>query len=238
MKTLAETWFAEGRIDFELKKYTLLAYLREVNRHFHRNKLYPHLADLIFHFNNLVAFRKNKSHLQKSFPKRLSKADIEQLKLIYEKIVADDAMMQELEQIIEYSMEKMDNSLREGKEIYEYVEKQLTIFPVGLLPLNPAEGYIFITDGTNRETNVYEFQVTLFESDSERYRGIHTLYLCSYAKNFIHTYEHIKSDLIRNHEKFFNPAVYSIETGLEFPVEETLLPVAKRFLVKYISNIS
>jgi len=27
MKTLSETWFAEGYIDFELKKYTLLAYL-------------------------------------------------------------------------------------------------------------------------------------------------------------------------------------------------------------------
>ena len=30
MKTLSETWFAEGYIDFELKKYTLLAYLQEI----------------------------------------------------------------------------------------------------------------------------------------------------------------------------------------------------------------
>jgi len=34
MKTLSETWFAEGYIDFELKKYTLLAYLQEVNKNF------------------------------------------------------------------------------------------------------------------------------------------------------------------------------------------------------------
>jgi hypothetical protein len=32
MKTLSETWFADGYIDFELKKYTLLAYLQEINR--------------------------------------------------------------------------------------------------------------------------------------------------------------------------------------------------------------
>ena len=31
MKQLSETWFAEGYIDFELKKYTLLAYLNEIN---------------------------------------------------------------------------------------------------------------------------------------------------------------------------------------------------------------
>ena len=64
MKQLSETWFAEGRIDFELKKYTLLAYLQEINKHFSENKLYPQLADIIFHYNNIVAFRENKKYLQ------------------------------------------------------------------------------------------------------------------------------------------------------------------------------
>ena len=59
MKTLSETWFADGSIDFEMKKYTLLAYLQEVNKYFNANKLYPQLADIIFHYNNLVAFREN-----------------------------------------------------------------------------------------------------------------------------------------------------------------------------------
>ena len=72
MKTLSETWFAEGYIDFELKKYTLLAYLQEINRHFDENKLYPQLADLIFHYNNIVAFRENKKYLQEQFPKKLT----------------------------------------------------------------------------------------------------------------------------------------------------------------------
>ena len=63
MKTLSETWFADGFIDFELKKYTLLAYLQEVNKYFNQAKLYPQLADVIFHYNNLVAFRENKKYL-------------------------------------------------------------------------------------------------------------------------------------------------------------------------------
>ena len=37
MKSLSETWFAEGYIDFELKKYTLLAYLKEVNKYFNES---------------------------------------------------------------------------------------------------------------------------------------------------------------------------------------------------------
>ena len=38
MKSLSETWFADGYIDFELKKYTLLAYLKEVNKYFDEHK--------------------------------------------------------------------------------------------------------------------------------------------------------------------------------------------------------
>ena len=81
MKSLSQTWFADGYIDFELKKYTLLAYLQEINKCFNENKLYPQLADLIFHYNNLVAFRENKKYLQEQFPKRLTGVQIQQLQV-------------------------------------------------------------------------------------------------------------------------------------------------------------
>ena len=39
MRTLSDTWFADGYIDFELKKYTLLAYLQEIHQNFsHRSQ--------------------------------------------------------------------------------------------------------------------------------------------------------------------------------------------------------
>ena len=71
MKTLSETWFADGYIDFELKKYTLLAYLQEIDKYFNENKLYPQLADVIFHYNNLVAFRENKKFFRNNFRNNL-----------------------------------------------------------------------------------------------------------------------------------------------------------------------
>src|SRR3982751_5073486 len=82
MGVLSETWFADGYIDFEQKKYTLLAYLQEINHYFNENKLYPQLADVIFHFNNLVAFRENKKYLQEQFPKKLSMIQMEKLQML------------------------------------------------------------------------------------------------------------------------------------------------------------
>ena len=102
MKALSETWFAEGYIDFELKKYTLLAYLQQVNKYFNQNKLYPQLADIVFHYNNIVAFRENRRFLEENFPKQLTEINIKKLQVVYERMIEDSEMMKELEDIINY----------------------------------------------------------------------------------------------------------------------------------------
>lgn len=236
MKTLSETWFADGYIDFELKKYTLLAYLQEVNRYFNENKLYPQLADVIFHYNNLVALRENKRYLQEQFPKKLTGIQLEKLQLLYEQIIEDSELMQELEDIIHYSTGKFQKTISSGTEIYEFVEDKLTIFPVGLIPLDIHEGYFFLSEGSCRNTRVYQYRLSIFEKHDEKYRAIKTEYVDEWQRNIVNTYEQIKAELIRLKKDLPNPAVYSIETDLTFPVDETLLPVAKRSLVRYIST--
>lgn len=236
MKTLSETWFADGYIDFELKKYTLLAYLQEVHKCFKEKKLYPQLSDIIFHYNNLVAFRENKKYLQEHFPKKLTGIQLEKLQLLYEQIIEDDELMQELEDIINYSATEIKTSISNGTEIYEYVENNLTIFPVGLIPLDVNEGYFFLSEGSYRNTIVYQYRLSIFEKHDEKFRAIRTEFIHEWERNIINTYENIKAELIRRKRELPNPAVYSIETDLTLPIAETLLPVAKRSLVRYISQ--
>lgn len=236
MKTLSETWFAEGYIDFELKKYTLLAYLQEINHGFRENKLYPQLSDIIFHYNNMVSFRDNKKLLQDQFPKRLTGIQLEKLTLLYEQVIEDDELMKELEEIIHYATGKMQKTISSGTEIYEFVEEKIIIVPVGLVPLDNTEGYFFLNNGNEKDTLVFRYRLTIFEKHDEKYRGIKTDFIDSWYRSITSTYEHIKMDLIRKKSDLPNPAVYAIETSLRFPVEETLLPVAKRYLVKFISS--
>jgi hypothetical protein len=236
MKSLSETWFAEGRIDFELKKYTLLAYLQEVNRNFNENRLYPQLADIIFHYHNIVAFRENKKHLQEHFPRKLTGMQMEKLQLLYEQLIADDELMSELEEIIQFAAGTMKTTIQNGTGIYEFVEENIDINPVGLVPLDTQEGYFFLSNGEKGQTRVYQYRLSFFQKYEERYRSIKTSFLETQQRNIAHTYEHIKSDLISKRKELPNPAVYAIETELRFPVEETLLPVAKRQLVKFLSG--
>lgn len=236
MKTLSETWFADGYIDFELKKYTLLAYLQEIHKYFNQNKLYPQLADIIFHYNNLAAFRENKKYLQEQFPKKLTGVQLEKLQILFEQMIEDDELMHELEEIINYATGEIQRTITNGTEIYEFVEDKLVIFPVGLVPLDSHEGYFFLSEGSNNDTRVYQYRLSFFEKHDEKYRSIRTEYIDSWSRNLVNTYENIKAELIRRKQDIPNPAVYTIETELKFPVDETLLPVAKRSLVRYIST--
>ena len=234
MKQLSETWFAEGYIDFELKKYTLLAYLQAITNHFDENKLYPQLSDLIFHYNNLVAFRENKKYLQEQFPKKLTGIQMEKLQMRYEQMIEDNELMQELEDIINYAANEMKTTISSGAEIYEFVEAKITISPVGILPLDTQEGYFFLSAGNTKTTRVYQYRLSIFDKHDEKFRSIKTSFVDTLQRSIVYTYENMKTELIRSRQAIPNPAVYSIETGLSFPVEETLLPIAKRSLVKYL----
>jgi hypothetical protein len=234
MKILSETWFAEGYIDFELKKYTLLAYLQEVNKYFNENKLYPQLADVIFHHNNLVAFRENKKFLQEHFPKKLTGVQLEKLQLLYQQMIEDTELMQELEEIINYSAARIKSTIHSGTEIYEFVEEKIVITPVGIIPLEITEGYFFLSNNS-KTTRVYQYRLSIFEKHDEKYRSIKTLFINDWKRSFTNSYEAIKSELIKKRIELPNPAVYSIEANLNFPLDETLLPIAKRSLVKFIT---
>jgi hypothetical protein len=228
MKQLSETWFAEGYIDFELKKYTLLAYLQEVNKYFNQNMLYPQLADIVFHYNNLVAFRETKKVMQEHFPKKLTGIQLQ--------MIEDDELMIELEEIIHYAADTMKKTLETGAGIYEFVEEKINIVPIGLMPLDTQEGYFFLSSGNVKTTRVYHYRLSIFEKHDERYRSIKSTHIDNWQRSIATSYEHIKYELIRNRSELPNPAVYSIETVLAFPVDETLLPIAKRSLVKFITS--
>ncbi len=236
MQSLNKNWITENHIDFEYKKYILLAYLQHVSDNFTENRLYPYLADLVEHYRNLRSIKDNKQVLYNQFPERLKGPDMEQFRLIYEKMVQDDTLMQEIESILDYSIPQMEHSLKEGKKIYDIIEDNLKIFPIGVIPLFNEDGYLFLKLGSSTDTWVYEYHISFFENSMERFRGIQVNYIATYEKNILNTYEAIKIDLLRFNKNLPNPATYVVESDLSIPFEETFLPLVKRTIVKRIAG--
>jgi hypothetical protein len=237
MERLSNDWLTQGLIDLEYKKYVLLAYLKTVKSSFDRVELYPFMADLVFHYRNLQAVKENKALIRESFPKEISLEEFKKLELSYKQLVDDDAIMAELESIIDFSLPKIRESLQEGSAIYEYVESQCEISPIGVTPLYANEGYLFVTSPPERETNIYRYQISFFEGSQEQLRSLNTEFIEKHEKRPLHTYERIKLELIRKFSDMPNPATFLILAKMKFPFSETLMPVAKRLFVKHISKV-
>ena len=235
MEQLEKDWLTRGLIDYEYKKYILLAYLKDIRAHFDHNQLYPFMSDLVFHYKNIVKVRASKDVLYEHFPKTLSEADFKKLRLTYEQVVQDDEVMKELEQVIEFALPEMENALEEGKEIHEFVEENIEIVPVGLSPLYEKEGYLFINQFDSADVEVFRYQVSFFEKSDEKYRSIATSFVRHDVKSISRTYESIKLDLVKRFRELPNPATFLAISKLGFPLMETFLPVAKRMLVRNLA---
>jgi hypothetical protein len=235
MISLSKNWITEGLIDFEYKKYILLAYIQEIKQLFQAYKLYPPLSDLLFHYNNLLLIKDNKNLLKESFPQELSAIELDKLELVYKKIIQDDGVMAELENIVGFALPALEEQIDNGKSIYQTVEEHLSIYPIGLIPLHLDEGYLFLTQNKIQEVQIFFYKLTIFEQLGERYRGIHLRHFTSEARSPFMSLEQVKLNLIKKNKELPNPATYHIDAKVNYPLEETLLPVAKRFLVKYLT---
>lgn len=231
MKTLSQHWFYENLPDFEYKKYLLLAYLQDVHHQFNQTRLYPALSELVQHYRNLKAFKDKKQDLFNAFPSYISGIDIKHFKLKFNKVISNDELMQHLEEVIDFSLPAMQKHIEEGKEIYEFIEREIALDPVGILPMYRNEGYLLIRGD---EIRVYEYTVQLFTRYEEHYRAISTTYLTSYRADYVNTFENIKIDMIKQRRKLPNPATFGISLPFEYPVEDTVLPISKRLLMKYL----
>ena len=236
MDKLKDNWLTDGLIDFEYKKYHLLAYFKSVKESFKRMELYTFLSDMIFHYRNLLLIKENKTLIRESFPKELTPESLKNMVLNYRRIVDDDMIMREIESIMEYALPQFKDSLEEGSFIYEYVESKCEISPVGLTSLYVDEGYLFVAQPPEKETNVYRYQATIFSQSPEPLRAIHTEFLLTTERSLSNTYENMKLGLMRQYAELPNPSVYLVLSKVKFPYMQTLMPVAKRLLVKQITK--
>ncbi|MFD2202984.1 hypothetical protein [Shivajiella indica] len=234
MKTLSENWITEGWIDFEYKKYLLLAYLQHVDAQFKEVKLYPPLADLIHHYSKLQSFAEHKEKLKSSFPKMLQGPDLKEMKLNYKPLVIDDELMNQLEEIVQYSLPQFKKAIEDGKNIYDFLEQEMSIEPVGLSPLYQKEGYVFLSFDRSREIYVYRYKVSLFQNSVDSFKGIMMQLINKVRRTITQTFEQVKLDLIKTYKELPNPATFRINSPQIIPVQESFVPISKRLLLKTI----
>jgi hypothetical protein len=234
MKTLPKNWITEGLIDFEYKKYQLLAYLKEADREFKAVKLYPALSDLIDHHRLLDELESGKTELSNLFPKALNGIDLKNAQLQYERKVEDGEVMKEISQIAEFALPRIASQIEEGKAIYNFVEEQVEFEPVGIQPLYNREGYVLMTQEDKPEVHAFRYRSSFLQMAGEKFRSISFWFMGIFQKTLVNTLERLKLQLAKEIKELPNPATWSLHCHHTVPIEETLVPISKRLVLQQI----
>jgi len=236
MKNLDPNWLHHGLLDFEYKKYTLLAYLQSVEECFASQRLFPSLSDLISHYDQLCLYKQGKEGLSDLFPKEIAGVDLEKQQYRFRKMIEDDEVMKILSEVVSYAIPLLEHEIGMGKDLYKEVEALMSIQAVGITPLHKHEGYLFVLTEENAQLAIYRYDMKLFESSGAQYRGLHTVLIEKKILAPWHTMHNIKLDLVKQFPDLPNPATYAVGVQKKLPEDETTLPVAKRLLIRCLSE--
>lgn len=235
MKKLQPDWFTQNWLDAEYQKYVVMAYLQAVQQNFTEHKLCPDLPDLRDHYNAGIHFSKGKGTLNASFPKRVSRVTGPPPRIEYKSEVTEPDFMAEMDAIMEFALPRFQTMMSEGQQRWIEIASSLTLAPVGLLPLRPEEGYLLLHATNQSETQVYYFSITLYSDQEPGGRLVRLRFIEVVRKSLGNTFENIKLDLIRRHRHLPNPATFMLESQRTYPVQETLLPIARQLLAQAVS---
>jgi hypothetical protein len=236
MKTLPKNWLTQGWIDFEYKKYQLLAYLQEAEKEFRSVRVYPTLSDLIDHHRILKELEAGKTELKNLFPKALNGIDFQKAQLQYQPQVQDDRLMEEINQITAFALPKLDKRIEEGRRIVDYVESNLIFEPAGIQPIYTKEGYLMITQEKVETIYTFRYKSNLLQLAGEKFKNITIWLIGVFRKSLSLTLEKLKLQLIRERRDLPNPAVWRLHSQQSFPLQETLLPVGQRLLLPFVED--
>jgi hypothetical protein len=221
--------------DMESAQYRVLDSLKRVKAAFSRNIVYPHLSSLVNLYGSLNQIMAGMDGVEKGLPRRVKEIDLNQQSLKYEYTSLDEEQVHLVKELMQWALPLIQEAIEEGKTIFEFVENSLHIGEVGIIPSYVEEGYLIVPNPEANALYILKYDLSLFTDAAERYRSLRTSHVKTIPNNRIFRTPHsIKLELMEERRELPNPATYLCDADIEFPFEETLLPIAKRKLMHYL----
>ena len=235
MEQLNKNWFVEGWLDFEYKKYILLAYLQKIKKSFDNVKLYPCLGEVINHYEDLVRYSKQQNELKSNLKKHIDNIDLKNLKLNFADL-HEDEIINKIMEIVNYSIPKLKQSVERGTELYDFIRSKIKMDTVGIVPFYNKEGYLMIQIDGSPIISVYRYNSSIIHKNNDQYHGLKTQKIDQFNFSYSTSLPNIKIDLTKKYKDLPTPATYVIHCSMQFPKKHSIMPIAKRLLLKELSK--
>ncbi|TNE71533.1 hypothetical protein EP331_09185 [bacterium] len=235
MKRLSLDLFTNIQRDIESRQFHILAALQTAKREFQLNKLYPTLSELLETRRLLNTIIREMGKMKGLLPQSIKTINLDKMEIEFQFSDIPNEHIEQVRNLIEWTLPQLEQVIREGTTIYDFVEEKLSVKSVGIVPTYQNEGYVFIPDIIAQEMALYRFEVSIFKHFDDNYRSLKTRLIKRFQEKGVKKdFQSLKLELIKEHTDLPNPATYAIQTELDFPFDETIKPIVKRMLVQLL----
>lgn len=237
--SLNPNWLFEDPIDFEHKKYTLLAYLQKCDKRFDELKIYPDFVELSLHLANLQSITKENTIL--TTEKVFTGPDDE---ILFKDLIPkkppklDENEQREVDKAVKYSGQKIFEAFNLAKSLWNIAHDSITVHVrKNKENLEEGRGYVFYRKKENDTSYVWEYEIK--PSTDYDYTNKTLLNLIYSGGSDDKTFTEIINvySTWAETDWYRNVPVFEVRCEQTFPFEETFLPMMKRALMSYIFQV-
>jgi hypothetical protein len=237
--------FARAADDVERTQYQILGALKRARDAFAQNRIYPHLGRLVQLHRALQTVIRHSDGLRTRRGGQLQRIDLQNQELVYAWPDLESDEMGVVEDLIRWTLPQLRAVIEEGSAVFEFVDEHVAVEEVGIVPPYVQEGYLMVPDDERDVLHVLRYTVSIFTEaageeaapgdEATRYRTLKTVH-CRHVERR-GTGPHpsdVKLELMADFRDLPNPATYFFAPEVPFPYADTLLPVVKRKLMRYL----
>jgi hypothetical protein len=234
---LSPDWLTQGYADTELKQYLMLAFEQKAKQSFDSNYLYPVYWESKYHLKELKILMDLFQAKSKSFPQQIKGMGPDDQSWNFENTIPLDSSTAWLFEIIDFALPILSQLEKEGSKLEQKIQQDVSIQPAGIIPVYRNEGYMFIHRREESFWWIYGYRTFIWSGDIEtKSPEICFTYVDQVKLNPNSSITDIKLKLIHDNPFLPVPAVYQVESGDTWPLEESILPIISKKLTPILEE--
>lgn len=231
---LTPEWLFRHPIDFEYNKYVALNYIKSSEGRLNDLKIYPDLHDITINLINIASISKENKTI--SLTRQLNEYDDEivigdfKYDQIPELVNKDKT---EVNRTINFTYPKFLDLFNFAKSIWSLAFDNIDVKLKKNKTASSSSGYFYYFDKTKKLLYIYSYDILLDDGKYNSNSSFNEVYCGDYDNkiSIIKVFDKLKEngcDITKQ--------LYEITSTQDFPVRETVLPIAKRKII--FKNIS
>lgn len=224
--------------DWETNRYTFLQTLSTWKNEIRKNKLYPAIDfswQLQNKFNSVLS-----ENIESKFwlEREVKGAFINDKLVLLEKAHHINHQLDKLIDFVKWGLEENLNLLNEAIIVKEFVSENIRIKPLCNVDKYRGKGFILVPDNVIKVYKIYLYELSINWQIDEPVEFLELELLRSIPQELNdETPEILLNKFVEAAQNLYDPMVYICECELDFPFNETILPIVKNNLLDSINSL-